>query len=357
MSLDRDGAPDKHTPFDLLTASLEPPLLGEIDWGGDGIDPHRPVRAHVLAALMPNTEPYRPPLDALLRLGDPRGAGIPERRLTLGINQEHAPQLVRMARDRALMTADSETLKVWAPVHAVELLKELDTSAIVDGMLPLLDVDADWFDEPLVEIFARAGQMAVEPLRRYLHDSSRWTYGRANAGDALARLAVQHPELRNAVVPALREALADAEHNTEAGNGLLIGRLFDLEATEALPEIRQAFMLARVDEMVSGDWATVQRELGIEPDPDDPLVAESTRRGDERRERTFPSELGERFLSLLGSAPAEFEQLDPLPDEAPIDTRQRPVPRAAKAGQQDKKAKHKRKIAAASRKANQKKRK
>jgi hypothetical protein len=54
-------------PFDLEREPLDKPLQPfEIDWGGDGFDLERPVRAHVLAALQPSTGSYEPPLDALL---------------------------------------------------------------------------------------------------------------------------------------------------------------------------------------------------------------------------------------------------------------------------------------------------
>ncbi len=357
MSPDQeDLAPDDENQFDLETATLEQPLFGEIDWGGDGSDPHRPVRTHVLQALLPNNEAYPPPVAALLRLGDPRAADLTERRRAIDLTQEHAPHLLRMARDRALNTADSDTLEVWAPVHAVEALSELNTTTVVADLLPLLDVEGDWLDTLLSKAFARAGHAAVEPLRRYLLDTSRWTYGRSNAGSALVELARQHPELRNAVLDALRHAMADAKHNTEAGNGLLIACLLELDAQEALPEIRNAFASGKVDEMVAGDWATVQHTLGVEPDPGDTLVIESERRWKQRQEEVFPSELRERFLSVLGGASDDYEQLEQLPD-APTEMQQFPAPRISKAGQQAKKAKHKRKVAAASRKANKRKRK
>ena len=158
------------------------------------------------------------------------------------------------------------------------------------------------------------------------------------------------------MLDALRHAMADAKHNTEAGNGLLIACLLELDAQEALPEIRDAFASGKVDEMVAGDWATVQHTLGVEPDPGDTLVIEFERRWKQRQEEVFPSELRERFLSVLGGASDDYEQLEQLPD-APTEMQQFSAPRISKAGQQAKKAKHKRKVAAASRKANKRKRK
>ena len=42
----------------------------EYDWGGDGSDHHKTVRAHVEAALVPTDGAYPPPLDQLLTLGN-----------------------------------------------------------------------------------------------------------------------------------------------------------------------------------------------------------------------------------------------------------------------------------------------
>src|SRR5215211_5725507 len=128
-------------PFDLEREPLDRPPPFERDWGGDGTDLSRPVRAHVLAALRPNTAPYPPPVDALRTLGDPRNAGVAERRQALGLTQEHLPDLLRMARDRGLYTANGDTDEVWAPLHAFYALSDLDVSAVVPELIPLFDLE------------------------------------------------------------------------------------------------------------------------------------------------------------------------------------------------------------------------
>src|SRR4051812_17251245 len=93
-------------PFDLEREPLDRPPGFARDWGGDGTDLSRPVRAHVLAALCLNTAPYPPPVDALIRLGEPNKPRVTERRQSLQLRQEHLPELLRMARDRELYTAN-----------------------------------------------------------------------------------------------------------------------------------------------------------------------------------------------------------------------------------------------------------
>ncbi|HEX9370143.1 MAG TPA: hypothetical protein VF897_04025, partial [Roseiflexaceae bacterium] len=59
------SGPGDDEPFDLEREPLDRPPPMAHDWGGDGTDLSRPVRAHVLAALRPHTAPYPPPVDAL----------------------------------------------------------------------------------------------------------------------------------------------------------------------------------------------------------------------------------------------------------------------------------------------------
>src|SRR5689334_237893 len=163
-------APNDDEPFDLEREPLDrPPSLAR-DWGGDGIDLSRPVRAHMLVALRPNSTPYAPPVDALIALGEPRKPGIAERREALGLQQEHLPELLRMARDRDLYTANGDTDQVWAPLHAFYALSELDVSAVVSELILLFDLDDDWLDTALPELMGKIGALALEPIRAYLAD-------------------------------------------------------------------------------------------------------------------------------------------------------------------------------------------
>jgi hypothetical protein len=350
-----------HEPFDLETAPLDEYEWGS-DWGGDGSDLSRPVRAHVLAALVPTSAPYEPPLDALLRLGDPREVAQAGRLWGLPITEQHLPELVRMARDRALNTADSEALEVWAPVHALAAIGELDPVAALPDLLPLFDFSSDWLTPLLEESFVKVGAAALPVLAGYLHDPTRWGYGRAHAADALTEIAKAHPELHAQVVAALRDTLRDAAHNLDSTNGLIVANLIELGAAEALPEIRHAYAIGQVDELINGDWGRVQADLGVEPDPSDPLLAESARRWQEAHERRFPAAQRAQLQRLFGEGPGEladeFAVLARSGPNTPASAAPPPRPAAsapAKVEQRAKKAKSKRKMEKASRKANSKK--
>ncbi len=147
----------------------------EYPWGGDGSDLTEPIRAHVEAALVPTDAPYPPPVDQLLHLGDPRHQkDIEDRIAALGLTQAHVPDLVRMARDRALNTKWSDEEEVWAPIHAMTALEGLDVSAVVTDLIPLFDLESDWYSGSLIRSLGRAGALALELLSAYIHDHTRW---------------------------------------------------------------------------------------------------------------------------------------------------------------------------------------
>lgn len=289
-------------PFDLEHAPLERPGPGEHDWGGDGTDLSRPVRAHVLAALRPNDAPYPPPVGGLLALGDPDKPRVAASRAALGLRQQHLPDLLRMVRDRSLHTALGNTDEVWAPIHALAVLAELDLATAVPELLPLFDVEDDWLFERLPKLLGHVGAAALEPLRAYLADRTRWGYGHEHAISALEQIVQRHPALRPQAVAAAADVLRDAEHYHEVAVTAAMDLLVDLGAVETLPLLRRAFELGKIDEMLRGGWGNVLQDLGVTPDPHDPLIAESERHFEARRQALYPLKELENLHDLLNAA-------------------------------------------------------
>jgi hypothetical protein len=343
-------SPDELNPADNEGLALD------YGWGGDGSDLHEPVRAHVEAALVPTDAPYPPPVDELTRLGElGPGDGISERIAALGLTQAHVPDLIRMARDRALNTAWSDSDEVWAPIYALHALDHLDVSAFVPDLIPLFDVDADWVSEDLPEVLGNAGAPALEPLRQYLRDRTRWNRGRTSAGLALERVADRHPELREPAIQIITDELAHAEENDPVVNGFLLANLLHLNAVEALPVIRRVFEQDAVDETIAGDWSEVLTALGETPDPADPLVTLSRQRWDARRATMWPAGFAENIQALAALSPVSNA------DDGSYSLAQETVRAfdafapASPSKAQQAKQKNKRKMAAASRKTNRKK--
>ena len=148
---------------------------------------------------------YTPPVDQLLTYGDAhQHGGHPQdwpQYLELGIGSEQIPDLIRMATDEELRWADSESLEVWAPIHAWRTLGTLHAEAAIEPLLPLLkDIDEnddDWVQEELPEVYGRIGPAAIPALAAYMADTTHHLWARVAVVDSLEKIAKMHPESRD----------------------------------------------------------------------------------------------------------------------------------------------------------------
>ncbi len=352
-------SPQEPTAPEDGAADPPPPASAGLSQGGDEAPPIGP--------------PYPPPVASLLTIGDPHTEGVETRVAALGLSQEHVPDLVRMAVDPELNEASGESREVWAPLHALRVLKGLDAAAFVVDLMPLVEFDdGDWVRQELPKLFGRIGQAALAPLGAYLDDRSHSEWGHSLAVRALGEIGQQHAELRDEVVALLSAMLHNAEQYEELACSFAMDALVELEAVEGLPAIRHAFELDKIDPMMRGPWGAIVDQIGGELDPDDPLIALSRQRDVERRERLFPSHLRRQLNEALGIEPeSPFARLmrergavaeAPLSIGAPSSevARQQAEDQARKERQrraeaQARKEKQKRKAVSASRKANRKK--
>lgn len=163
-------------------------------------------------------------------------------------------QLVQIALDESYtsyMGKNFEFLddpRIHTRVHAVRTLVQLSEAAApaIEPLLPLIDAEDDWLREEMPLFYAAVGSAAIEPITRLLMNADLDLWVRSGAGDALAEMAEQRPELRPQILPLLEQALLTAgDEDTLAG--YIITNLLDIGARESLPLIEQAFSEERVD--------------------------------------------------------------------------------------------------------------
>jgi hypothetical protein len=214
------------------------------------------------------TDPiYAEPVSQLLTLGDCRGSQDWPDYLALGIGPAQIPDLIRMVEDDELNWADSESLEVWAPVHAWRALGQLRAEAAVGPLLGLLwridEYNDDWVGEEIPEVLGMIGPVAVPKLADYLAAPLEGLWARVAAAHALAEVGTRHPEGREDCVAALIGTLDGFAQHDPTLNGFLISYLVDLEAVEAAPLMEKAFAADLVDISILGDWEDAQIELGL----------------------------------------------------------------------------------------------
>ncbi len=289
----------------------------------------------------PASSPYFPPVDLLLVYGEPEFAAEWPDYLALGFTETHIPELIRMALDPALNWADSESLEVYAPIHAWRTLGQLRAQAAIEPLLALFhmfeeDQGSDWVLDELPQVYAMIGAAAIPALSAYLLHESHGDFPRENAARSLRLIAERHADFRADCIAPIAAALEKFETNTSVLNSLLIATLTDLKAEETLPLMERVFASENVELFGFDDWDDVQVEFGL-------------KEADPNKQRNIPDQFAEiaALLDRLANAPPGFE--DTFDDSA-----MSLPPTYKKANAKDK---AKRKQAAKSRKINRKKRK
>ncbi|MCT7995934.1 PBS lyase [Laspinema olomoucense] len=213
-------------------------------------------------------ETYSHPLNQLLTFGDCFKIKSDTNYLKkFGFTAEHIPELIRMAVDPELNWAESDTLEVWAPVHAWRSLGQLRAEAAIDPLITLFDEieDIDWTSSEMPPVFKQIGPAAIPSLAAYLDKAGPDEYHLEIAGSSLTEIGTEYPEFRDECVKILTKKLAKFEDNNPILNGYLVSNLIDLDAVESASLIQTAFAVDCVDEVVVGDWDEVQFLLGLGP--------------------------------------------------------------------------------------------
>ena len=210
---------------------------------------------------------HRKPVLKLLTLGECRRGEQWLDYQALGIGPEHVPDLIRMVQDEELHQAYSESLEVWAPVHAWRALGQLRAESAIEPLIDLLErIDQDyeqWIGEEVREILGHIGPAAVPSLAECLTTPHEDMWAQTTAAAALSEIGNRHPEARDGCVTALTRGLENYPSQHPGLNGFLINSLIDLRAVEAASLMERAFAADSVDVSIMGDWEDVQIELGL----------------------------------------------------------------------------------------------
>jgi hypothetical protein len=252
---------------------------------------------------------YKSPVDQLLTLGKATGGRVPENWPDYpglyGLTEEHIPELIRMATDKALNRAATDSLEVWAPVHAWRAIGQLGAQEAIE---PLIEVirqgeDDEWIWEEIPMVYSLLGPAAIPTLAQYISDNAPELSTTLTAAVALEEIVKRHPDARQACVPLVIAQLEKYKENDPGVNAYLIVVLLECGAKEALPLIEKAFAANAVDEMMMGDWEDVQVEFGVkEPDPNR-----------ERKPPPWAKEMAEAMDKLASIAALEEQDTPPKP--------------------------------------------
>ncbi|MEO5347088.1 MAG: SEC-C metal-binding domain-containing protein [Magnetococcus sp. YQC-9] len=211
---------------------------------------------------------YPDPVSKLLTLGKVE-ASEPEQWLDyqkLGLTVDHATLLIHMATDQELNQADSESLLIWAPLHAWRALGQLGVDDVVQPLFQLLTAQEDEFDDWLMDelplVCGMIGHSAIVPMVEVL-DMDVPSACRNLVPTALGEIGKRHPGYRAECIQVLTRQLEQHQTNDPEFNAFLIQGLEQLRAVESLEQIRQAYDRKCVDVNIMGDLEDVEILFGV----------------------------------------------------------------------------------------------
>lgn len=185
--------------------------------------------------------------------------------LQYGFTEADIPALLDLVADQSFDQMDNESSEIWAPLHAWRTLGQLGSS---QAIVPLIDqfdrlCEDDWALPELSTVMGMLGEPAIEPLTSFLMDYRHKEFARTMALDGLAEIVKRLPHCRERVIRCYQDYMRNPDETSPVLNGLLIADLLDLDATEAIDDIRQLFARECVDMTCAGDLEEVEIELGF----------------------------------------------------------------------------------------------
>lgn len=241
---------------------------------------------------MADSETYDAPVASLLERGWPEEGRFPENwpdyRAHYGLDEAAIPALIRMAGNRERHLAERAPPAVHASVHAWRALAQLGAVQAAETLadLAVADPDDDWAREELPEVFACLGPAVLPVLLQGLGDETLDTWGRITLSVAVKRIGEVHSDHAGRCTAEIAAQLARHHRQEPSLNAFLVDALVELDATDAIDVVRDAFDAGRVDTMVRGDLEDVEIDMGL------------------RRTRTTPRPRGGWMLSYMGARQA-----------------------------------------------------
>ncbi|VAW78484.1 Uncharacterized protein YecA [hydrothermal vent metagenome] len=183
----------------------------------------------------------------------------------LGFDEADVDALLTMVGDESLHQADNESIEIWAPLHAWRALGQIGSVKAVEPLLALFDRLAhdDWALPELSQVMGMIGAHAIPALSDYLKECEHDEFARVMAMDGLFEIAAHDNRQQDEVIRILREYICHPDKETRYLNGLTVSRLVDLNADQAIDDIRKLFDMHCIDITCNGDLEEVEIQLGL----------------------------------------------------------------------------------------------
>ena len=141
----------------------------------------------------------------------------------------------------------------WSPIHAIHMLVLIKTDEALDMLLDVIRYKNeelnDWLTEEMPKLLAAFGENAIEKLKKFTHDETLESHGRAAAGTALVVLGKRFPACKEDIKQHLIRLIENAD------DFVFTNKIADDIATfydkSLMPVMEKAFEDDRIESIVA----------------------------------------------------------------------------------------------------------
>ena len=217
---------------------------------------------------------FSEPVLALCALGEDaaRQSEWIDYQATLGLKDEHIPELIRIVEDIEIFMPEDEDVdedapEIYAPIHAWRALGQLKAEQAIPALMDLTilndDLNIDWIMEEMPETMAMIGLACIHPLREYLLNPRKLEWASAICSSSLEKIGMAHSKSRTDCVKALEDALENYADNDPGVNAFIIASLAGLNASESDATVKRVFNADAVNLTIIGDYEDYQVKVGL----------------------------------------------------------------------------------------------
>ena len=206
---------------------------------------------------------YSTPVQKILQLGEPKDLEQWPNYIEFGFDKTHIQELIKLLSDGDLWS-HKDCKEAWGGVHAWRVLGQLKAQEAIEPLFEFIHRNNDdWSDDEIPRVLEMLGPSVLETSKKFLKDPSKNVWARIVAAEVISNIAQSYPQYREDSVQIFGEELKKYKINDISLNAFLILGLVRLQSHDYLNEMKAAFEIGCVDEMIMGDWEDVQVELGL----------------------------------------------------------------------------------------------
>lgn len=207
-----------------------------------------------------NSFDYQEPVSKLLTYGESDRSRVWPNYLSLGFTEKDIPELIKMLLDDKLNNSKSDSLEVWAPLHAWRTLGQLKAVTAIEPLLKQIYIDDDWVCDEIPRVLAMIGEESIPYIDKFL-ETEKEPFPKIHLLKGLELLGKMNPDTKSKCIEILEKYLNEYKTNDHTYNAFLILHLAHLNSHASYSLVKEVYKSKAVDESVIGNLQSIQSDF------------------------------------------------------------------------------------------------